>query len=444
MTRSRAAPRFAQTLALGWLAGLALFACQVTIERAVPGRPCDQNDPNQECLPDEVCQDGRCRAKDGGLDRDSGPLPDAEPAVDGGSAADRDSGPSPDAEPAFDGGSGADAGAPRGDGGQGPALAWLSGAFGDSAVDGKLAQWRGTPVTIAGVWSDSTPDDQEQLWSLQRSAWQSWTGALDVAVGAIYKDYAACPDRADQRTYPKETWKEAAEGAYDSRWKASLTKLKKLRSAAGMGTTYIRFAAGFNGYWPGMTCLWSVGGSELAEFKAAWKNFRDIQKQIFPEAKLVWSPTDGTGTGIDVRDAFPDCANCVDVIGVMARNEYPFAATAEEFTKTWNTDARGVEQGSNAPRGVETWRRFAEGKGLPFALCEWGSRAKDDGFDSGGGDSPAYFLGVHDWLVANAGTGSGKIEYELLFNLFQDFALYPADGSQSLQPNAAAKYRELW
>jgi hypothetical protein len=444
MTCSRAAPRFAQTLAFVWLASLALSACQVTIEKGVKGRPCAPDDQNLECLPDEVCQGGRCRAKEGGLDRDSGPSLDTGPALDGGPAADRDSGPSPDAEPAFDGGPGADAGAPRDDGGQGPALAWLSGAFDDSAVNGKFAQWRGTSVTIAGVWSDATPDDQEQLWSLQRSAWTSWTGALDVAVGAIYKDYAACPEQAAQRTYPQETWQAAAKGAYDSRWKASLTKLQKLRSAAGMGTTYIRFAAGFNGSWPGMACRWSVDQSDLADFKIAWKNFRGFQKQIFPDARLVWSPTDGTGTDIDVRDAFPDCADCVDVIGVMAKNEYPFAATAEEFTKKWNTDARGVALGSNAPRGVETWRRFAQGKGLPFALCEWGSRAKDDGYGSGGGDSTDYFQGVHDWLVANAGTAPGKVEYEVLFNLFKDYALYRSDGSQTLQPNAAAKYRELW
>lgn len=422
MTYSRGAPRLAQALALGSLAGLALLACEVRLEDAVRGRPCAPNDPNLECLPDEVCQDGRCRTRDGALARDGGPSADAQAALDGGAAA--------------------DAGATKSDGGQGTTLAWLSGAMGDGAFNGKFAEWRGTPATIAGIWSDSTPDDQEKLWSLQN---KTWTGALDVAVGAIYKDLSKC-DPPVSSPYPTETWQAAATGAYDSRWKASLTKLKGLRSAAGTGTTYIRFAAGFNGAWPGMTCRWSVSQSELSDFKIAWKNFRAFQKQIFPEAKLVWSPTEGTGTNIDVRDAFPDCASCVDVVAVMAKNEYPFAKTAEDFAKKWNQDAEGVELGNNAPQGVETWRRFAQGKGLPVALCEWGSRAQDDGSGSGGGDSPAYFQGVHDWLVANAGTAPGKVEYEVFFNLFQSYVLHPADESQTqtLQPDAAAKYRELW
>lgn len=301
-----------------------------------------------------------------------------------------------------------------------PAGSWLSGVASEAKVNGPFAQWRGRPVEIGGTWNDSTLERQTSLGSIAPNGdWSGWAGPLDVAIGAIYKGQG-------------ESWAKAAAGAYDARWRKVLEDMKSYRG--GKGTTYIRFAHEFNGgYWEH---LWQVTESEVADFKATWKRFRDLQKESIPEAKLVWCANDGTGSGIrDIRSAFPG-AQYVDVLGIDTYNGWPYVSDAAEFTVKWNSSSS-----NGAPLGPESWRKFAEAQGVPLGIGEWGSHAFDSG-GSGGGDSPAYMQGMHDWLQAHGGTGPGKIEYEVLFNLQRDFTLFPA--SATSQSKAAEKYRELW
>lgn len=311
-----------------------------------------------------------------------------------------------------------DTDAATGNDASGPTGVWLSGASGNGFADGTFGKWRGRANEIAGTWCDNSIDDQVNLWSTAPGLeLDGWGAPIDIAVGAIYKAEG-------------ETWQQAAAGAYDARWSQSLNTLKSRRS--GKGTSYIRFAHEFNGdWWPHR---WMVTGAEAADFVTAWRRFRALQQEIFPESRLVWCPNDGTSgaNNLDVREAWPG-DDQVDVVGVDSYNWWPFVTNADEFeAKIVMTDSNG------GPHGLETWRQFAEQKGLPLAISEWASNAIDSG--GGGGDAPGYMEAFHAWLTAHGGTGPGQILYEVIFNQWETFELWP----NTKQPEAAAKYRDLW
>lgn len=293
-------------------------------------------------------------------------------------------------------------------------VGWRSGASGTGAADGQHAAWRGRPLDIAGTWNDDYAAQTGQ-WSLLAGAeYGAWQGDIDVAVGGIYKDRG-------------ETWSAAAAGAYDARWRRSMTNLV---GAWGNrpGTLYIRFAHEFNGSWS----PWSVQAGEAAAFVRAWKRFRAIQEEIAPRHQLVFCPnveTSGIG-GFDWRTAFPGAAY-VDVLAVDAYNQYPFVETSSAFTTTIDR-----LDGFGAPAGLERHRQYAEATGLPFAVSEWSS-------NSTLGDSPVYVSQMHDWFARHAGTGPGDLRYEIQFNATHGdgrFQFFPG----LRQPRASQTYAQLW
>ena len=291
---------------------------------------------------------------------------------------------------------------------------WLSGASGDGATSGEFAEWRDRPLEIAGMWSD-TNEAMVEHWALQPGAeWADWDGPIDIAIGAIG---------------PGETWADAADGAYDERWRESLTLLQELRTDR-TGTTYIRFAHESNGNW----YPWAVGASEAEDFRTAWGRVRALQQEIFPEAQMVFNVNrESVDSGVDWRETFPG-ADLVDVLSVDYYNQYPYVGTDEEFQESLDdVDEYG------APEGLEAHREFAESQGLPFAVPEWSGNADF-------GDSPAFIEGMYDWFATHGGTGPGEVLYEIVFNVESDqyenrFLLF-GDGVR--MPDSAEAYRRLW
>ena len=289
---------------------------------------------------------------------------------------------------------------------------WRSGAAGPGVADGALAGWRGSPVPTAGTWADDN-EAQVELWTLQPDAeFGSWTGDLDVAVGAIDEG---------------ESWAEAAAGAYDERWTRSVQQLAALWDGRP-GTVYIRFAHEFNGDW----YPWSVTADTVDEFITAWHRFRAVQQQWFPASRLVMAPNDDTAgsTGLDWRRAYPGPGQ-VDVMSVSYFNHWPWTDSPEAFQdKALLVDRFG------APRGIQRHLEFARSVGLPFAVSEWGNEAW-------AGDSAEFVRQMYAFFNANAGTGPGQLVYEVMFNVVRepnDFSLFP----DTLQPRAAEAYRDLW
>jgi len=284
---------------------------------------------------------------------------------------------------------------------------WLSGASGDGAADGSLGEWRGEPVDIVGTWAD-VGDNQTQLWSIAPGGEVAdFDGAIDIAPGGLQDG---------------DTWAAAADGAYDDRWRESLTRMAELRR--GRGTTYVRPFHEFNlAGWN-----WSVGPGDAEDFTAAWKRYRAVQQEAFPEARLVYSVNvTSSGTGLDWRTTWPGEGEA-DVLGVDTYNGWPTITSAADFDA--QLQARGED---GIPIGLDAYAEQAADWGVPLAVPEWSGRAVM-------GDEPAYVTGMVEWFAANAGGGPGQLEYEVLFNAPQDdgnFQLFSAD---SLMPSSAQAY----
>ena len=289
---------------------------------------------------------------------------------------------------------------------------WLSGASGAGVPTGTFDTWRGTPVAIAGSWSDSSADNQLNFYQLSPTGeYGSWQKNIDLAVGAIFTG---------------ETWGAAAAGAYDNRWRQSLTTLKT-KWGSRPGTVYIRFAHEMNGNW----YPWKVTAADATNFIAAWKRYRALQQQIFPASKLVFSVNrESVSSGIDWRKTFPGAAY-VDVMSVDYYNQYPYVGDLA----TWNSSILQYD-GYGAPKGLLRHLEFARSVGLPLAISEWSGNADN-------GDSVVWIEQMHNFFKVNGGTGAGKVLYEVLFNVDRDnrrLILYP----YTRMPNSAARYQQLF
>ena len=289
-----------------------------------------------------------------------------------------------------------------------PAAGWFSGASGYGTVNGTFGDWRGRPLEIAGTWADNN-NDMVGLWTVDE--WADFDGPMDIAIGAIG---------------PGETWAAAASGAYDARWRQSLTNLEAKRG--DRGTVYIRFAHEMNGNW----YPWSVDASEVPAFRQAWQRFRALQQQVFPTSRLVFSVNrESVGAGVDWRQMFPGTGQ-VDVMSVDYYNQWPAVSTATD----WTASMDDVDQWG-APKGLEMHRRFAESVGLPLAISEWSGNADF-------ADTAAYMQGMYDFFRTNAGTGAGDLLYEVLFNVDGYENKFWLFGTGVRLHQSAAAYQRLW
>ncbi len=262
---------------------------------------------------------------------------------------------------------------------------WLSGAAGDGVTDGSFAAWRGTPLGIAGTWADNN-EAMVELWQIDSGGeFGDWDQALDIAIGAIGEG---------------ESWAAAADGAYDERWRASLTNMRDMwgdRTAP----LFIRFAHEMNGDWYD----WSVDAGNHQDFIAAWRHFRALQQEIFPESKLVFAVNrESVGNDIDWRETFPG-AEYVDVMGVDYYNQYPSVESAAD----WDASLTEVDEWG-APKGLQAHLDFARSVGLPLGIPEWSGKAEN-------ADSVAWMQGMHDFFASNAGGGAGQVLYDIQFNV---------------------------
>jgi hypothetical protein len=290
-------------------------------------------------------------------------------------------------------------------------VSWLSGASGTGVRDGAFEAWRGSPVEIAGTWADNNTA-MTAVWQLRPGAeFGAWNRPLDIAIGGIGRG---------------ETWQAAAAGAYDARWRQSLTTLRDLWGARP-ATLYIRLAHEMNGNW----YAWSVNAGNAEAFKQAWQRFRVLQKEIFPASQLVFSVNrESVGSGIDWRTTFPGREH-VDVMSVDYYNQWPHVSTQAQWNSSVNaTDGRG------APKGLQKHLDFARSVGLPLAVSEWSGNADM-------GDSPVFMENMYRFFQANAGSGPGQVLYEVQFNVDKDGRRWLLHGDTRM-PAAAEAYRRLW
>lgn len=299
-----------------------------------------------------------------------------------------------------------------------PLSAWLSGSSCVGATDGSFGTWRGTPSTFATTWSDDSYDNASnayQFWS--GFDYENWNQSADWACGGIWSSDG-------------DTWALGASGGMDTKWTAVLTNIKNYWTSKSRGTLYIRFAHEMNGNW----FDWSVGDTQITDFKAAWARFYNLKQSIFPAARLVFGTNgDTVGHAYDWRDIWPG-DQYVDVYATdWYGGHYKLAIT--------NGTAY---DGNGGPIGLPEHRQFAHSHGKPIGISEW---ACDSLY--GTGDDPAYIQYMHDFFSAYGGTGAGNLLYEAYFNLdagysnnFQIF--YPSGTGTTHNPNAAARYIQLF
>jgi hypothetical protein len=251
------------------------------------------------------------------------------------------------------------------------------------------------------------------LWQLRLGGeFAAWAGDLDIAVGAIGEG---------------ESWRSAARGDFDARWRASLEMLRLLW-LGHQGQLYIRFAHEMNGNW----YPWAVTRDDLHDFRLAWRRYRALQREIFPSAKLVFCVNrESVGLGLDWRKLFPG-RRYVDVLGVDYYNQFPHVATAADWQ-----DSLTERDSWGGPKGLRLHLRFARLKRLPFAVPEWSENASM-------GDSAAFISGMYRFFERHGGKGPGRVTYEILFNVAKDKERWLLYGHRVRVPLAAREYRKLF
>ncbi|TAH32478.1 hypothetical protein EYC59_05915 [Candidatus Saccharibacteria bacterium] len=316
-----------------------------------------------------------------------------------------------------------------------PPPSWKSGAGMDSSltggvnrvVNGDFAAWRGTPTLISTVWADASYGQATGLNFLDAGGtYGTWTGDLDLTCGGIWASDG-------------DSWADAASGAWNSshrmwqRWSAILTNAQTKWTRIARGTLYLRLAHELNGNWYD----WEVTPAQVADFKTAWQRFYSLKQSLFPDAQLVFNTTGATrGQAYDWRTIWPG-DSYVDVYSVdwYADNYYQV-----------NILGHSGSDGYGGPVGLNEHFAFAVSHNKPFAISEWGV---DPIY--GRGDDPQYIQFVHDFCVANGGTGAAKLNYESYFNFTKSASdrrqLYYAPGyadaigqTATEFPQAAAQY----
>jgi hypothetical protein len=264
-----------------------------------------------------------------------------------------------------------------------------------------------------------------------------------IAVNAEYGNWRGSVDLAMPLISGNQTYKGCMTGACDSLWKTQILKLKEAwEHTSRSGTLYLRLSWEMNGNWfPHM-----VKGTTANAFAEAWKRFDKLRDKYFPAMKLVFCTSAETwgANNLDWRKAVPgykqganQVAQYVDVIATDFYNQWWAKSTTHgEFTsKLISTDPKG------APRGLESYRQFAQSVGLPFAISEWGAVASGE---LSGGDAPTFVRAMRNWVAANAGSGPGKVLYEIRFNVLAQnggkFVLGP--GSQ--MPRSSLAYERAF
>lgn len=296
---------------------------------------------------------------------------------------------------------------------------WASGVSGNDSAegsDGSFSSWRGSKVGIVGTWNDATIADQTNMWANDKHA--GFQGDLEVAVGGF------------ERGNGSHSYSAAASGAYDAQWRTAAQKLAAQRKNSA-GITYIRPWHEFNGNWYKQ---WFVTPDRVEDYKKSFRRLVGIFRAEMPNIKITWNPNDDPSSGAaPAAQTYPG-DDVVDVIGVDSYDANAGVSVTDESKFT----AYAVRTKNGEPSGVETWRQWAQQRGKPLALPEWGLN-----HSAGGGDSPAYITSMNKWMTQHAAkpgdaSVAGKIVYDIYFN-------EPHGGGFMIKesPNAAKTYQSL-
>jgi hypothetical protein len=279
-------------------------------------------------------------------------------------------------------------------------LPWSDGGFfmHDPDQATAFAAWRGRPVDNIVAFTDRS------TWPAQLNTW--WAGTVPDTFDASRDDFIL--------SVP--LWTNDGSYGTDADW---ATLAGEIADVDPNG--YVRLG------WE-MNCCFSQA-TNATTWRNQFSRAATLIKATAPNLRIVFNPNEGVSGNNTVADASTLYVDGkVDVIALDAYDWYPAynsAANADEhFGKRY---------------GWNWWYDFARSKGLPFALGEFSVYS---GSADSGGDNPAYFTYVYDWLSAKNTAAPGSIAFVSIFNDTQSYCLcnvYPTTPN----PRAAARYKSI-
>jgi hypothetical protein len=279
-------------------------------------------------------------------------------------------------------------------------LPWSDGGFfmHDPQQAAEFADWRGRPVDNIVAFAS------RETWPQLLSNW--WAGSVPTTFEPTRDDYIL--------SVP--LWTDNDDAGTDADWTALAHEIADVDPDG-----YVRLG------WE-MNCCFSLA-KDASTWRDQFSRASSLIKAAAPGLKIVFNPNEGTSHNDTVDDASTlFVAGKVDVVAIDAYDWYP----------AYNSDANADEHFTK-PYGWNYWYDFARSKGLPFALAEFSVYT---GSADSGGDNPAYFTYVYDWLAAKNKAAPGSIAFVSLFNDSQHYCqcnLYP----DAPNPDAAARYQSI-
>lgn len=309
---------------------------------------------------------------------------------------------------------------------------WVSGISNAGYIKNiadSFSTWRGEVCTSNRFWLSGTEQDNAGWWINEQTA--GWNGILDYAIGAPPADGVS--------------WQSAASGGYDAKWRAQMQSIHA--NWGSLRGVYLAPAHELNGTW----YQWSVNDSTTATyFRQAWQRFYGIvQTELVAKgrnAKVTINYAAGRGM---VEEIWPGNAY-VDIVGFDIYDHWlPTANGMNCLTESdWNS-VKYAMTADGSPRGPYSIQQFAQSKGKPFAMPEWGLSDSTSWSTDPVPDNAFWIEKMHDFFAEFApadkyNPGAGKVAFENIFTSqgsdAYHLSIWPAT---SQNPNASAKYQSL-
>ena len=146
---------------------------------------------------------------------------------------------------------------------------------------------------------------------------------------------------------------------------------------------------------------------------------------------IEWPPRRETEAHLRLESMYPG-DEFVDIVGVLYYDWWPAAPTEADWNRTI------VQRDRNGgPKGLATWLDFAQQRGKPLSLPEWGI-GKHREFDPF--DNPLFIEKMYQFFSNN----SRDIAYETYFNGTRHRIFSVTEGQRVVAPRSAATYRRLY
>ena len=304
---------------------------------------------------------------------------------------------------------GAEAAAPAGFGGRVSGLRWASG----STAGPLFGEWRGRPQDIHNIFASfNTWDEALRLpgWALTRRLAAS--GRLSVGLGLLSREqrlnFAACVG-----------------GQNDARVRTFVRGLR----ANGADNAIIRLGWEMNA----SSFPWGVGRipNAIPLYRQCFARIANIIRSEAPDMLIEWPPRRETERQLSLESIYPG-DEFVDIIGVLYYDWWPAAPTEAEWNRAIvQRDRRG------GPKGLATWLDFAQQRGKPLSVPEWGigKHGDLDPFDN-----PLFIEKMYEFFYNNF----DGIAYETYFNGWRHRIFAAGEAQRVVAPRSAATYRRLY